>query len=690
MVINTNTAALNAQANNKITNNNLTTSLEKLSSGLKLNRSSDDASGMAIADKLSFQASALSQGIDNANSANKLINIADQSMKNQVAALEKISKELIKASTDTTSAEGRESIRKEIQAQLRAIDAYAKDANYNGTSLIEEKGKEFNFQIGSSASANISLTVEYSVTVNGLGKGEESVSLEDSTINYSEGVGLKGIDSAVTIQHDTDKAACSAHQKGVLIGGSTADTFTTSGLVAITLEGENVNGIGFDTDGGGTITITTTDAGLKAELDSQATDTAANNMTKVADGIYEVTTGNDYVIEFDEMVDITDLTISGITVNPTVALSDKIQLNTDDEVTVTKIDGNATLKLSSTLYSEAAGTVSAAGTASNAGDLIGKTSTIASGLVFDSTSSATAGVIVEEGTVGVQFDVDSTATSFCASAAVMIENVSTAASATTTDESDYKLNANKATELVMTYTQNGTAQVTMTTDNADTIKKLDELAENNTSLTKLQSGSYTYEVTSTGTATKSILDFGGEFDIKDLKISGQDNGEDIFVMTEGEVFVSKEDSTDDDEDVRLRAVTVDKNDYSTTNIRSGLKGADADIIQTSESLAGLGVLEEGELTKENALKFMSIVTNALEQLNSVRADFGATQNQLKVTIQNMTNTEINVLQAESVIRDVDFAEESANFNKQNIFAQAGTYAMSQANQVQQNVLRLLQ
>ncbi|WP_265936870.1 flagellin, partial [Malaciobacter mytili] len=50
----------------------------------------------------------------------------------------------------------------------------------------------------------------------------------------------------------------------------------------------------------------------------------------------------------------------------------------------------------------------------------------------------------------------------------------------------------------------------------------------------------------------------------------------------------------------------------------------------------------------------------------------------------------NILNAESVIRDVDYAQESANFNKQNIIAQAGTYAMSQANAIQQNVTRLLQ
>jgi flagellin len=60
------------------------------------------------------------------------------------------------------------------------------------------------------------------------------------------------------------------------------------------------------------------------------------------------------------------------------------------------------------------------------------------------------------------------------------------------------------------------------------------------------------------------------------------------------------------------------------------------------------------------------------------------------TVNNISVTQVNVKAAESNIRDVDFAAESANFSKYNILAQAGSYAMSQANAVQQNVLRLLQ
>jgi len=73
-----------------------------------------------------------------------------------------------------------------------------------------------------------------------------------------------------------------------------------------------------------------------------------------------------------------------------------------------------------------------------------------------------------------------------------------------------------------------------------------------------------------------------------------------------------------------------------------------------------------------------------------RASIGADQNALESVIRNISVTQVNVSAAESQIRDVDFAAESANFAKHNILAQSGSYAMSQANAVQQNVLRLLQ
>ncbi|EOZ8048493.1 flagellin [Campylobacter coli] len=105
-----------------------------------------------------------------------------------------------------------------------------------------------------------------------------------------------------------------------------------------------------------------------------------------------------------------------------------------------------------------------------------------------------------------------------------------------------------------------------------------------------------------------------------------------------------------------------------------------------------GVKDEtaGVTTLKGAMAVMDIAETAITNLDQIRADIGSVQNQVTSTINNITVTQVNVKAAESQIRDVDFAAESANYSKANILAQSGSYAMAQANSVQQNVLKLLQ
>jgi flagellin len=95
-------------------------------------------------------------------------------------------------------------------------------------------------------------------------------------------------------------------------------------------------------------------------------------------------------------------------------------------------------------------------------------------------------------------------------------------------------------------------------------------------------------------------------------------------------------------------------------------------------------------TQTDAENTISSMDAALQSVDALRATMGAAQNKLESTVRNISVTQVNVAAAESQIRDVDFAAESATFSKHNILAQSGSYAMSQANSVQQNVLKLLQ
>ncbi len=117
-----------------------------------------------------------------------------------------------------------------------------------------------------------------------------------------------------------------------------------------------------------------------------------------------------------------------------------------------------------------------------------------------------------------------------------------------------------------------------------------------------------------------------------------------------------------------------------------------DAVAIGDGVAGLtnnfGTIDV--TTRAGAEKAVITSDYSLRDLDKTRSDIGSVQNQLESTIRNISVTQVNVKSAESQIRDVDFAAESANFAKLNILSQSGTYALSQANAAQKNVLRLLQ
>ncbi|MFY9073478.1 flagellin [Malaciobacter mytili] len=176
MRINTNVASLQAQEANTNTNKALTNSLEKLSSGLRINKASDDASGLAIADKLRTQASSLSQSISNGNSAVALTQIADKAMAEQSNILDIVKTKLIQAATETTSDEGRKSIEKDINKLLDQLNNIAAQTNYNGTALLQASiglagsavKAAMTFQMGETANDTISTTSGVRANVTGL------------------------------------------------------------------------------------------------------------------------------------------------------------------------------------------------------------------------------------------------------------------------------------------------------------------------------------------------------------------------------------------------------------------------------------------------------------------------------------------------------------------------------------------
>ena len=180
MRINTNIASMQAQEAATKTNYSLQNSLEKLSSGLRINKASDDASGLSIADKLRTQANSIGQSISNGNSAVALTQIADKAMAEQSNILDIVKTKLIQASTATTSAEGREAIRKDVSKLLNQIDNIAQQTNYNGTTLLQASA-------ASGAGASTALTFQMG------GNSGDTIATAGTVQADAEGLLLDGI-----------------------------------------------------------------------------------------------------------------------------------------------------------------------------------------------------------------------------------------------------------------------------------------------------------------------------------------------------------------------------------------------------------------------------------------------------------------------------------------------------------------
>ncbi len=182
MRINTNVSSLIAQEANTNTSNRISSSLEKLSSGLRINKASDDASGLAIADKLRTQANGLNQAVSNGNSAVALTQIADKAMAEDSNILDVLKQKLIQQGTATTSVDGAKAIAKDISKLIEQIDNIVDTTTYNGVLLLQESSTvggaslEQKFQMGTKTADTISLKAGINASMSGLGLSDLYIS----------------------------------------------------------------------------------------------------------------------------------------------------------------------------------------------------------------------------------------------------------------------------------------------------------------------------------------------------------------------------------------------------------------------------------------------------------------------------------------------------------------------------------
>jgi flagellin len=158
-VINTNTASINGQRNLYRSASALNKSLERLSSGLRINRAGDDAAGLAISENLRSQIKGMDQAVRNANDGVSLIQTAEGAMDTYTEILQRIRQLSIQASSDLYNDNNRQSIQLEVDQQVKELRRIAEVMNFNGQKLFDGSFYNKRIQVGASAGETLELSV---------------------------------------------------------------------------------------------------------------------------------------------------------------------------------------------------------------------------------------------------------------------------------------------------------------------------------------------------------------------------------------------------------------------------------------------------------------------------------------------------------------------------------------------------
>jgi len=181
-IINTNIMSLNAQRNLSTSQGALATSLERLSSGLRINSAKDDAAGLAISERFTAQIRGMNQAIRNANDGISLAQTAEGAMQEVTNNLQRIRELAVQAANATNSESDRASLQAEVDQLLEEIDRVAEKTTFNGVQLLDGDFATQVFQVGAKSDDTISVTSAVDVTT-------ESLSIDAIDISGTDGTG---------------------------------------------------------------------------------------------------------------------------------------------------------------------------------------------------------------------------------------------------------------------------------------------------------------------------------------------------------------------------------------------------------------------------------------------------------------------------------------------------------------------
>lgn len=701
LTINTNVASLNAQRNLGKSQNDLNKSMQRLSSGLRINSAKDDAAGLAISDRMTSQIRGLNQAARNANDGISLAQTAEGALQETTNILQRMRELAVQSANDTNSASDRKSLQAEVSQLQAEIGRIAETTEFNGKSLLDGTMKDATFQVGANAGTQqtISFGIDSAKTAD--------LSVVGTTIKAGTTVAGKDVSAAgpaagsiVVNGTEIDDPASSSNvdiAAAINAAATTAnDGVATTIATAVNVQTLDFSRVTLETAGG--VTATQTTPGLEAVAAEQSVALTGLVMANTEELVFTFASGGTFTYTAGGAENADDVGAAlaaagaGGTITETGGTGAQYKFSYDaatDTLSVAQVagqeapianfsvdDSGAATGLNSTLVTpvETGVTAQAAvqaldlsSTTVAAGETLdfeidGTTVTFTNGATELSGADLAAAIAAD---FGATKDVDGETYSFAQAGTTATLNISQAAGS----EAPIAL-ITAGAEAAGTYTialDGGTAvDVTATAGTVVTAAEMASVINGIDGFTAKLNDAGKVEITKTDGTSFSI--------VEDIQLDGATPA----AASAGLAGISE-------------AATTFKGQISLNSTE--------EIVLTGEGLADAGLGTVGNATttinlvdistREGASIAIASVDAALAQVGTIRGDLGAVQNRFESTIANLSNVSENLSAARSRILDADIAMETSAMTKNNILQQAGVSILAQANQAPQLALSLL-
>jgi len=370
MVINTNIMSLNAQRNLNKTNNMLATSMQRLSTGLRINSAKDDAAGLAISERMTSQIRGLNQAIRNANDGISLAQTAEGALSESTNILQRMRELAVQAANDTNSSSDRANLQKEVAQLQQELNRIAANTTFNGKNILDGSFTSAKFHVGADANQTISISIGNAaataignqaatskshvgtalaaaadvsggngvaagtLTINGTTSQSISVSAGDAASDVASAVNAATGDTGVSASAQTEVTLGSLGSAGTVsftLSASNASGTVGSSL-AVSVAVGDVNDL---TDLASAINAGSGSTGITATLSSDKT-----SITLTSDQGYDINIENFNNTGGTKTVDVGGVTLTGGTATDSIVVGGQVSFESPNSYQITDSSTN--------------------------------------------------------------------------------------------------------------------------------------------------------------------------------------------------------------------------------------------------------------------------------------------------------------------------------------------------------------